>query len=90
MPSAGDPLAVWAEALCNAASHGRSNEADLRHDLFLVLGPFPIEEVRLPTAAIQHERSSVAGRYDSLFGRALVEYRRPLGCLLGTRLGAAC
>src|SRR5437870_2698804 len=77
MPVAGDPLADWARALSSAADHGRDQEAELRHDLFLVFGPFLKEEVGLPDAAVQHERTSVAGRYDSMFGRALVEYKRP-------------
>ena len=77
VPSSGAPLCCAADALCAAASRGRSNEADLRHDLFLVLGRFLIDEVGMPPTAIQHERSSSAGRYDSLFGTALVEYKRP-------------
>ncbi len=82
MLSPGDPLRMWADALCAAGDHGRNQEAELRHDLFLVLGPYLIDEVGVPNQAIQHERTSTAGRYDSLFGRALVEYKRP--GLLGT------
>src|SRR5215207_5087531 len=77
MPAAGDSIETWAAALATAADGGRDNEADLRHDIFLVLGPYLLEEVGLPAAAVQHERTSLAGRYDSMFGRALVEYKRP-------------
>jgi hypothetical protein len=77
IPSPGDPLAVWAEAVVEAAARGRTNESDLRHDLFLVLGPFLIGEVGMSPTSIQHEHTSVGGRYDSLFGTALIEYKRP-------------
>jgi hypothetical protein len=77
IPAAGKPLSVWAEALCAAVQRGRANEADLRHDAFLVLGPFLLDEVGMSPTSIQHEHSSTSGRYDSLFGTALVEYKRP-------------
>ena len=76
-PSPGDPLSVWAEALYEATRHQRHQEAELRHDLYLVLAPYLRDEVGLPDSAIQHERTTLAGRYDSLFGRALIEYKRP-------------
>lgn len=77
MPQAGDSLEVWAAALSEAADRQRTGEADLRHDIFLVLGPYLRDEVGLPPQALQHEHTSLAGRYDSLFGRALIEYKRP-------------
>ena len=77
MPTPGDPLRVWADALCAASDRGRNQESELRHDVFLVLGSYLVNEVGVPNEAIQHERTSTAGRYDSMFGRALVEYKRP-------------
>lgn len=35
MPRAGESLEVWAAALTEAFDRQRSNEADLRHDVFL-------------------------------------------------------
>jgi len=77
MPIAGEPLSAWADALSRSADQGRDQEAELRHDIFLVLGPYLRDEVGLADTAVQHERTTTAGRYDSMFGRALVEYKRP-------------
>lgn len=52
-------------------------EADLRHRLFLVLGRFALDTLGLSQEDVKQEGTSVSGRYDSLFGRAVIEYKQP-------------
>jgi hypothetical protein len=69
-----------AEALTNQAQWSvaqRSIEADLRSDLAQVLVPFVLEDVGLPAEAIRQEGTGRAGRFDSMFGDAILEYKRP-------------
>jgi hypothetical protein len=62
--------ALWSS--CN-----RSIEADLRSDLAQVLVPFVLEEVGLQPEAIRQEGTGRAGRFDSMLGEAILEYKRP-------------
>jgi len=52
MLTVGDPLRMWAEVLFAASDRdrdrGRDQESELRHDLFLVLGHYLIDEVVVP------------------------------------------
>ena len=62
----------WADRLADktawSASH-RTLEADLRHDLFLVLQPYAVDALGIPPGDVRQEGTGTAGRYDSLFGR---------------------
>lgn len=55
----------------------RTSEADLRSDLFLFLGPFAHDVLGLPAQSVRQEGTSRSGRFDSMFGRAVIEYKRP-------------
>jgi hypothetical protein len=71
---------VAAEELSSKAlwsAQNRSIEADLRSDLAQVLVPFVLGEVGLPPEAIRQEGTGRAGRFDSMFGEAILEYKRP-------------
>jgi len=72
-----DDASSWAHRLSVAAADGYENEAGLRHGLYTVLGPYLTNEVGLAQSDIRHELTSTGGRCDSLFGRALFEYKTP-------------
>jgi hypothetical protein len=59
------------------SSRNRSVEADLRSDLAQVLAPYALEVVGLPPQAIRQEGTGRAGRFDSMFGEAIIEYKAP-------------
>lgn len=59
-----------------SAEH-RQLEADLRSDLAQVLVPFAREIAGIPDSDIRQEGLGVAGRFDSMFGSAIVEYKAP-------------
>lgn len=67
----------WAGRLFDAAAASYANESALRHGLYTALHPFLVDHLGLDPADIQHEGSSTSGRFDSLFGRVLVEYKSP-------------
>lgn len=70
----------WAEQLAEKADWSvehRKLEADLRADLFLVLSPYATSELGIPASDIRQEGTGRAGRFDSMFGRCVVEYKRP-------------
>lgn len=67
----------WATQLASVAQKNHKNEASLRHALYTVLHPYVIEHVGLDEAAIRHEGTSKSGRFDSLFGGTLIEYKSP-------------
>lgn len=68
-----DELAEWAR--WSAAN--RTIEADLRSDLAQVLVPYALNVVGLAQQAIRQEGTGLAGRFDSMFGEAIVEYKAP-------------
>lgn len=72
--------ASWAERLAQragwAATH-RTGEAELRHDLFGILEPYAIDELEISRADVRQEGTATAGRFDSLFGRCVIEYKHP-------------
>lgn len=59
------------------SSSRRTSEADLRSDLFLVLGAFAREYLEIDPSDVRQEGTGTAGRYDSLIGSAIIEYKRP-------------
>ena len=59
------------------SSEHRALEADLRSDLAQVLVPFATTEVGLPLGAIRQEGSGRSGRFDSMIGSAIIEYKAP-------------
>ncbi|MCU1358094.1 MAG: hypothetical protein JWM89_3512 [Acidimicrobiales bacterium] len=59
-----------------AARQG-GTEADLRHHLWLFFQPWATRVLGLDQAALSHEGTGLAGRYDSRIGRAIVEYKIP-------------
>jgi hypothetical protein len=65
-----------AERAAWSAEH-RTLEADLRSDLAQVLVPFALDEIGLPQESIRQEGSGLAGRFDSMFGAAIIEYKAP-------------
>ncbi|MGV0379832.1 N-6 DNA methylase [Corynebacterium lehmanniae] len=67
----------WASQLKKAAEKPHKNEAELRHALYLVLHGYCTEYVGISDVDIRHEGTSSAGRFDSLFGTALIEYKSP-------------
>ncbi len=74
------PMPPFAEQLSEKAlwsARNRNIEADLRSDLAQVLVPFVLHEVGLPPEAIRQEGTGRAGRFDSMFGEAILEYKRP-------------
>ncbi len=75
-----EPFASAAEKLYTQAQWSvahRNLEADLRADLFSVLGPYATDIVQLRLEDVRQEGTGKAGRFDSLFGRVLFEYKRP-------------
>ena len=77
-----DSLAEWAGRLAEEADRSvnvtrRTLEADLRADLFTVLFPYARDEVGIPQADIRQEGTGLSGRFDSLFGRCVIEYKKP-------------
>ena len=52
-------------------------EADLRADLFLVLSPYATETLGIPPEDVRQEGTGRSGRFDSMFGRCVIEYKRP-------------
>jgi len=72
-----DVAGLWADRLSGAAAERYENEAGLRHGLYTVLGPYLTSVVGLAQSDIRHELTSTGGRCDSLFGRALFEYKTP-------------
>lgn len=65
------------EAADKVGKMDSANEADLRHRLFLVLGPFALDDLGLPDSDVRQEGPGSAGRFDSIFGRAILEYKSP-------------
>jgi len=55
----------------------RHLEADLRSDLFTVLGGFARNVLALPPQDIRQEGTGRSGRFDTMLGRAVIEYKRP-------------
>jgi hypothetical protein len=55
----------------------RTLEADLRSDLSIVLAPYVLDDLQIPPGDIKQEGIGRAGRFDSMFGRAIIEYKRP-------------
>jgi hypothetical protein len=73
-------LQEWAARLSTTSQRSaseRKSEADLRADLFLVLGPYAYEALEMDRAAVRQEGTGRSGRFDSMFGRCIVEYKRP-------------
>ena len=50
----------------------RTLEADLRSDLAQILVPYVLRELELPPESIRQEGSGIAGRFDSMFGAAII------------------
>jgi hypothetical protein len=66
---------LWTAAQRSVAI--RTSEADLRSDLFLVLGPFALNDLGLSLEDVRQEGTGRSGRFDSMIGRAVIEYKRP-------------
>ncbi len=67
----------WAKRLYAAAARPYSNEAELRYGLYTVLHPYCVEVVGLDEAQLRHEGTSSSGRFDTLLGTTLIEYKAP-------------
>jgi len=79
LPTAAE-LLDGAARLYDVAEFSRANrqiEADLRSDLNTVLQPFAFDVLRIPMSDIRQEGTGISGRFDSMFGSAIVEYKRP-------------
>ncbi len=82
MSIATESLSEWAARLANGANRSvtitrRTLEADLRADLFLVLFAYAHDVVGIPREDIRQEGNVLSGRFDSLFGRCVIEYKKP-------------
>lgn len=67
----------WQRNLFDAAGRAHANESDLRHAIFAVLHAYAVEVVGMDEASIRHEGTSASGRFDSLYGNTLIEYKAP-------------
>lgn len=67
----------WASQLAEVSARPYKNESNLRHGLYSVLHPYAIQEVGLQDDDIRHEGMSSSGRFDSIFGSTLIEYKTP-------------
>lgn len=67
----------WQRRLVEAASRPHANESDLRHAVFLVLHEYAIHVVGIEEGSIRHEGTSTGGRFDSIYGNTLIEYKTP-------------
>ncbi len=77
-----ESISEWAARLADAADRSvnvtrRTLEADLRADLFLDLFPYAHDVVGIPREDIRQEGTGLSGRFDSLFGRCVIEYKKP-------------
>ncbi len=68
---------AWARRLAETAQRPHANESELRHALYTVLYPYCTDVVGLHPGQIRHERSGGRGRFDSLLGSTLIEYKSP-------------
>jgi len=69
------PTRLAAQASWSASN--RILEADLRSDLAAILVPSATNDAGVPQAGIRQEGTGSAGRFDSLIGDVLIEYKRP-------------
>lgn len=67
----------WAAELARVSGAQYPNEAGLRHDLYNVLAPYCRQIVGLNDAQLLHEGTSASGRYDTLLGTTLIEFKSP-------------
>jgi hypothetical protein len=70
----------WPERLWKTADESarvRTNESELRADLNGVLQPYALDVLGLRITDIRQEGTGTAGRYDSMFGQVIIEYKRP-------------
>lgn len=73
-------LAGYARKLADRARWSVANrtlESDLRSDLALILLPYALDEAGVASGEIRQEGTGRAGRFDSMFGTLLLEYKRP-------------
>jgi hypothetical protein len=73
MPTEAEQLtekALW-------SARNRTIEADLRSDLAQVLMPYVLQVVGLSPEQVRQEGTGRAGRFDSMFGEAIIEYKSP-------------
>jgi len=77
MPAAATTLGECAEELAQVAGRQHGNEAELRHNLYVVLQPFCVNVLEMEPGDIRHEIAGRSGRFDTLFGRVLIEYKTP-------------
>jgi hypothetical protein len=67
----------WEASLSRAAGEQYPNEAGLRHALYNVMAAYCTEVVGLSNAQLLHEGTSSSGRYDTLLGSTLIEFKSP-------------
>ncbi len=67
----------WASDLAKAAGAPYPNESSLRHALYNVLGPYCVEVVGLSGGQLLHEGTSGSGRFDTMLGSTLIEFKSP-------------
>lgn len=69
--------ASWATRLAEVSQSPHANESELRHALYTVLHPYCTQVVGMEPGQLRHEGSGASGRFDSLLGSVLVEYKTP-------------
>src|SRR5699024_11889143 len=59
------------------AGRDYANEAELRHGISEVLVPYCATVVGLEPSQIRHERTTQSGRFDTMLGTTLIEWKNP-------------
>ena len=77
VPDREDAIEEWAAQLAEVSGRRYANESELRHNLAIVLQPFCVEVLEMRSTDIRHEGVGQSGRFDSLFGRVVIEYKTP-------------
>lgn len=67
----------WARQLAEASGSSHSNEAELRHTVYTVLSPYCLSVVGLERSQLRHEGTSKSGRFDTMLGSTLIEWKNP-------------
>lgn len=67
----------WAARLAASVGRSHANEAELRHAAYVVLEPYALSVVGLQRHQLRHEGTSASGRFDTLLGTTLIEWKAP-------------
>lgn len=67
----------WARQLFEAAGAAHGNESELRHTVYNILAPYCTTVVGLDQNQLRHEGTSQSGRFDTLLGSTLIEWKTP-------------